>query len=104
VQFLVRVSGDSASVKTSLRQAVRAADPLLWVNIQTMEERLEPILGPRRTIALCLSGFGVLALLMACGNLRHPATPSARGREIGIRMALEHRREILSMVMTRTLC
>jgi len=57
-------------------------------------------------MALCLSGFGALPLLMACAGIYAiPAyAVSQRTHEIGIRMALgAHRREILSKVMRRTL-
>jgi putative ABC transport system permease protein len=105
-QFFIRASGDPASVKTALRQAVRAADPMLWVDIQTIEEWLEPIRGRQETIALFVAGFGTLALLMACAGIYAilAYAVSQRTREIGIRMALGAQRlEILAMVMQRTL-
>jgi ABC-type antimicrobial peptide transport system permease subunit len=106
MQLYARAAGEPAVVKTALRQAVRAVDPSLWVDIQTIEERLEPMTGRQRTMALCFTGFGMLAMLMACSGIYAilAYAVSQRTREIGIHMALgAQRSEILSMVMKRTM-
>lgn len=106
MQFYVRAAGETAAVKQALRQAVRATDPSLYVDIQTVEERLEPMTGSQRAMTVCLSGFGVLAMLMACSGIYAilAYAVSRRTREIGIRVTLGAQRfEILSMVMRRTL-
>lgn len=106
MQFLIRTSGDPVTMKTYLRQAVRASDPSLWVKIQTIEESLEPFTGPSRTVMFVLSALGALVLVMASAGIYAllAFAVSQRTREIGIRMALgAHESQILSLVMQRTL-
>jgi macrolide transport system ATP-binding/permease protein len=104
--ILVRAKGDPAPVIAELRQAVRAADPSLWVSIQTIPEYFERMLGPARSTAFILSSLGALVLLMASVGIYAllAYSVSQRTREIGIRMALGARnREILALVMRRTI-
>jgi predicted permease len=106
MQFLIRTSGDPAGLKSTLRHQALAADPSLWVNIQTLQELREASVGPIRTISLLLSAFGALALLMASVGIYAilAYAVSRRTREIGIRMALgAQRREIMASVMQRTI-
>lgn len=103
--ILVRSKGDPALVIAELRQAVRAADPSLWVSIQTIPEYFERMVGPSRSAAFILSSLGALVLLMASVGIYAllAYSVSQRTREIGIRMALGARnREILLLVMRRT--
>ncbi len=104
--ILVRAKGDPAPVIAELRRAVRAADPSLWVGIQTIPEYFERMIGPARSTAFILSSLGALVLLMASVGIYAllAYSVSRRTREIGIRMALGARnREILALVMRRTI-
>jgi ABC-type antimicrobial peptide transport system permease subunit len=103
---LVHTNVDPAAVKGSLRQEALAADPSLRVRIQTVEEMTEARVGPVKTTMWLLSALGGLALLMASIGIYAVLAYaiSQRTREIGIRIALgAQRREILALVMNRTL-
>jgi predicted permease len=105
-QLLVHTNVDPAAVKGSLRQEALAADPSLRVRIQTVEEMTEARVGPVKTTMWLLSALGGLALLMASIGIYAVLAYaiSQRTREIGIRIALgAQRREILALVMNRTL-
>ena len=106
MQLLVRSSGDPASVSAELRQIVRAADPSLWVSIQTVDDYLARLTNTARVAIFILGILGALVLLMAAAGIYAllAYSISRRTREIGIRVALGARnRELLLLVMRRTL-
>jgi len=106
MEIVVRATANSSSILAELHQAVRAADPTLWVGIQTVEDSLSRIFNGAHTTILVLGILGVLVLLMAAAGIYAllAYSVSRRTREIGIRMALGARhREILTLVMRRTL-
>ena len=106
MELLVRSQGDPGPLQQELRQIVRAADPSLWVNIQTMGDYLGRFNGNARLAILIMTGLGVLVLLMASVGIYAllAYSVSRRTREIGIRLALGARHaEILMLVMRRTI-
>jgi predicted permease len=105
MQFLAHTTGESSSMRAVLRQEILAIDPSLRVIIRTLEEILASRVRPMRTISLLLNLLGGLALIMASVGIYAilAYAVSQRTREIGIRAALgAQRREILSLVMQRT--
>jgi predicted permease len=106
MELLVRSNGDPGSLEQELRQVVRAADPSLWVNIQTVGDYLGRFNGNARLAIFILTTLGALVLLMASAGIYALLAYSVnqRTREIGIRIALGARnREILALVMRRTI-
>jgi putative ABC transport system permease protein len=102
VIFVVRTTGDPASLASAARSVIRAEDSTLPVDsIMTMEDRVVESLAGPRTFAIFLGGFALSALAIAgvglFGVLSY--TTSLRTREIGLRTALgAQRKDVLRLV------
>jgi putative ABC transport system permease protein len=105
--FAMRAAGDRDAVLTEIRRAVHEVDPSLDVwQPQTMDDYLAGPMAQPRTSAILLSGFALVALLLAAVGL-YGALASAVGErthELGIRAALgatpgRLRREVLGQAL-----
>jgi len=89
--YEIRTSGKPENVLTALRGVVRKADPDLGlVKVRTQTEQIESALQQERLFVSLTSGFGLLALALACVGIYGIMAYSVANRrsEIGIRMAL----------------
>jgi ABC-type antimicrobial peptide transport system permease subunit len=89
--YAVRTRLEPATMAPALRAVVRNIDPdLPMIDIRTQEEQIDANMQIERTFAGLTSGFGVLALALACVGIYGIMAYSVANRrnEIGIRLAL----------------
>ncbi|HEU4694985.1 MAG TPA: ABC transporter permease, partial [Vicinamibacterales bacterium] len=105
VNLIVRVDSDPLGYAAAVQRIVRTVDPDQPIRlIRPMSEVIALTVGDRRQQTTLLVVFGALALVIASLGLYGllAQTVSARGREIGIRMALGATwRNVMRMVMSR---
>jgi hypothetical protein len=105
VNLIVRVDSDPLGYAAAVQRIVRSVDRDQPIRlIRTMTEVIALTVGDRRQQTTLLVVFGTLALVIASLGLYGllAQTVSARGREIGIRMALGATgRSVMRMVMSR---
>jgi putative ABC transport system permease protein len=103
--LMVRVDSDPLGYAQGVQRIIRAVDPDQPIrSIRPMTEVIALTVGARRQQTTLLVVFGTLALVIASLGLYGllAQTVSARGREIGIRMALgATSRNVMQMVMSR---
>jgi predicted permease len=106
--FAVRTTGDVERLVPAIRRAINDYDPAvaLW-RVRTVDDYLAGPLAQPRLSALLLSGFGLVALLLAAIGLYGIMATVVREqtRELGVRMALgaapgRIRREVLGRALT----
>ncbi|MGB6691075.1 MAG: ABC transporter permease, partial [Terracidiphilus sp.] len=100
--FAIRTGLAGEAILPSLREAVRQVDANLpMLDVRTQDEQIAANLRQERIFAMLTSGFGVLALVLACVGVYGVMAYSVarRTNEIGIRLALGARpRQVLAMV------
>jgi hypothetical protein len=103
---LIRAIGEPSSVLAEARRQFRAIDKNLFVDVASMDRRIEDNAFFQRLLATLASVFGLLALLLASIGLYGVMAYSVarRSNEVGIRLALgADRRRVIANVIRETM-
>jgi putative ABC transport system permease protein len=105
--LVIRTAADPASLAAALRKQVTAIDPNQpVVNVKMMEQWVSESIAQPRFRTFLLSGFSVVALILAVVGIYGVMTYAVtqRTHEIGIRVALgAQTREVLRLILARGL-
>jgi predicted permease len=91
ITFMIRSRLKPAALESAFRDVVQKQDrDLPIINIRTQQEQIDATMQQERTFAALTTGFGVLALALACVGIYGimAYTVANRTNEIGIRLAL----------------
>jgi len=104
--YAIRTQLSPAELVPALRQVVRQADrDLPIIDIRTQREQIDANMQMERTFAALTTGFGVLALALACVGIYGIMAYSVaqRTNEIGIRLVLGAQpAQVRKMIMTES--
>jgi predicted permease len=99
----IHTAAEPYSILSQARATVASLDrDLPLSDVRTMTEQIQSTMSTERTFAQLTSGFGLLALVLACIGIYGITsyTVARRTAEVGIRMALgAQARQVLSMVL-----
>lgn len=106
VVVTLRTAGDPARSASALRAVMREIDPALpLANVKTMDELLVQSVSQPRFLAAMLTGFALLAALLALVGVYGllSFSVSRRTRELGVRMALgSGRSRVVTLVLSQS--
>jgi predicted permease len=101
--YEVRTRGNPRDYSDAIRGVVESVDKdLPLIEVRTQQEQIDAALAPERSFAAVTTGFGILALILACIGVYGVIGAGVAGRvnEIGVRMALGARAgQVLRMVL-----